>query len=397
MDPRGFRSTKRGEVRKATAGYWAFVPASLPRSVKYSDRTALLLDEATGALYRLGGVGRLIPNPTLIIGPHVRLEAVLSSKIEGTKSEVADLLKYQAGEDDRTLEGDVREVSNYVRALDHGIRRLRDDFPMSLRLVRELHEVLMRGVRGEHATPGEFRRSPNWIGGTSPSNAVFVPPPVDEMKDLMDDWESFMYVRSLPLLIQLAMVHYQFEVIHPFLDGNGRVGRILLPMLLIERGALPQPLLYLSVFFERYRDTYYDLLLATSQRGEWDPWFQFFLTGVAQQARDAEERTIRLVELQQQVRGELLDGRRSPTVLRLAELLFDQPYVSAKSVQRDLGVTNPTAQAAIEALVELSILREITGRQRNRYYFAGGIYKAVYADVAGTETDLDIDIGELSE
>lgn len=168
-------------------------------------------------------------------------------------------------------------------------------------------------------------------------------------------------------------------------------------MLLIERGALPQPLLYLSMFFERYRDTYYDLLLATSQRGEWDSWFQFFLIGVAQQARDAEERTIRLVELQQQVRGELLDGRRSPTVLRLAELLFDQPYVSAKSVQRDLGVTNPTAQAAIEALVELAILREITGRQRNRYYFAEGIYEAVYADVAGTERDLDIDIGELSE
>lgn len=392
MDPRGFKSTRRGEVRKALEGYWAFFPAPLPRSVKYSDRSALLLDEATGALYRLGGVGRLIPNPTLLIGPHVRLEAVLSSRIEGTKSEVADLLKYQAGDDEPASDPDVREVSNYVRALDHGIARLRADFPLSLRLVRELHEVLMQGVRGQHATPGEFRRSPNWIGGTSPSNAVFVPPPVDEMKLLLDDWESFLHVRSLPLLIQLAMVHYQFEVIHPFLDGNGRVGRLLLPMVLIERKALPLPLLYLSVFFERYRDTYYDLLLATSQGGEWDPWFQFFLTGVARQAGDAEERTIRLVELQQQIRGELLEARRSATVQRLAELLFDQPYLSAKRVQRDLGVTNPTAQAAIEALVELGIVREITGRRRNRFYFADRIFDAVYAELDGGEHDLDLDV-----
>ncbi|HUP68624.1 MAG TPA: Fic family protein [Acidimicrobiales bacterium] len=382
MEPSQFASRERGVVRRCPAGdYWAFFPAPLPTSAKYSTQTSLLLDDATGALFRLGGVGRLLPNPTLLIGPHVRLEAVLSSRIEGTESELSDLLRFEAGEPDRGDDrhnSDVREVHNYIVALDHGLARLREGFPLSLRLIREVHERLMQGVRGEMKTPGEFRRSQNWIGGISPGDATFVPPPLDEMNAALQDWEQFLHRRSAPLLLQLAMAHYQFEVIHPFLDGNGRVGRLLVPLLLIERGALPQPLLYLSVYFERKRQEYYDLLLWTSQRGDFDPWFQFFLRGVAVQARDAEERTVRLVEMQAQLRNELLAARVSNTVVRLAEMLFDRPYITSASVQRDVKVTQPTAQSAIDTLVDRQLLREVTGRQRGRMYFSPGIFEAVY-------------------
>lgn len=236
----------------------------------------------------------------------------------------------------------------------------------------------MAGVRGEHSTPGEFRRNQNWIGGSSPDDAVFVPPPVDAMIPALNDLEQFLHDRSLPMLIHLAIAHYQFEVIHPFLDGNGRCGRLLIPLVLIERGVLPQPLLYISVYLEKNRTQYYDLLLQTSRTGDFEPWIRFFLRAVSAQATDAEERTVRLVELQATMRNQLLKERVSTTAMRAAELLFSTPFVSANSLAAELNVSFPTAQSAINLLVQRGDLVETTGRQRNRFYFAQGIFDAVY-------------------
>lgn len=382
MRPDAFRSRDRGTVRRTLEGYWAFYPEPLPRRVPLSAELLVLLDEATGAVHRLGGVGRLIPNPHLLIGPHVRLEAVLSSRIEGTKTDVPQLLRFEAGQvDEREAAADAREVSNYVLAMEHGLARLRDGFPLSIRLLREMHERLMAGVRGEHLSPGELRSSPNWIGGSSLANAVFVPPPPDVLGDALSDWERFLHERDLPLLVQLALAHYQFEAIHPFLDGNGRIGRLVIPLMLVMRAALPQPLLYLSAYFEEYRLQYYDHLLGTSQNGDLEPWLTFFLRGVRRQARDAEERTVRLVELQHQLRDELLAEGRPNSVIRLAEQLFDTPIVTANRVRERLNVTRPTAQTAIGMLVERGDLVEVTGRERGRIYQSPRIFEAVYGDV----------------
>jgi Fic family protein len=380
-------------------GYWAFHPAPLPRRFDLPHEVARLLDEATGAVYRLGGVGRLIPNPHLLIGPHLRLEAVLSSRIEGTKTDVNQLLRFEAGHaPPPDAAADAREVQNYIVAMEHGIRRVRDDFPVSVRLLREMHELLMSGVRGQQRRPGELRASPVWIGGSTLENAVFVPPPPDVMSVALSDLEAFLHERSLPLLVHLALAHYQFEVIHPFLDGNGRIGRLLISLMLVVRGALPQPLMYLSAYFEQYRSEYYDHLLITSQKGDLLPWLTFFLRGVRRQARDAEERTVRLVELQHQLRSALLDEGRSNSVIRLAEHLFAVPIVTAAQVETMLGVTRPTAHAAIDALVERGDLVEVTGRERWRVYEAPSIFGAVYGDLDLADPDegeqLSLGLGE---
>jgi Fic family protein len=388
MNPSDFPDNTRGEVRRVPTGeYWAYYPAPLPRRIEYTDVLVIALDEATAALNRLGGVGRLLPNPRLLIAPYVRIEAVLSSRIEGTQSNVNDLLRFEAGDDESVgeLRDDVGEVRNYITALDHGIARLQEGFPLSLRLLRETHERLMSGVRGGYATPGEFRRSQNWIGGSSPGDAAFVPPPVEAMNPALDDLEHFLHERSMPLLVQLALAHYQFEVIHPFLDGNGRVGRLMIPLVVLERGVLPQPLLYLSVYFEQHRNHYYDLLMSTSRTGDLTPWLVFFLRGVAIQAADAEERTVRLVDMQASLRNELLSARASMNVVRTAELLFSTPYISASSLAEKLGVAYPTAQSALNTLVDRGELVESTGRKRNRFYFAARIFDAVYGRPALVE------------
>ena len=390
MRPEAFTSSERGTVRKAATGFWAFHPRPAPRRLDLSDETIKRLDEATGAVHRLGGVGRLIPNPHLLIGPHLRLEAVLSSRIEGTKTDVSQLLRFEAGQlapPDET--DDAREVSNYVAAMEHGLARVHGGFPMSIRLLREMHEVLLTGVRGEHRRPGELRSSPVWIGGSTLDDAVFVPPPPDVMNEALSDFESFLHERDLPLLVQLAIAHYQFEVVHPFLDGNGRIGRLLIPLMLVLRDALPQPLLYLSAYFEQHRSEYYDHLLITSQTGDLMPWLNFFLRGVRRQARDSEERTVRLVELQHQMRNELLESGRPNSVVRLAEQLFSIPVVTAASVETLIGVTRPTAQAAIDALVDRGDLVEMTGKERNRIYEAPAIFDAVYGSVDVPESTVD--------
>lgn len=397
MQPDAFTSDDRGTVRRTLQGYWAFFPNPLPRRLDLPQDTVKLLEEASGAVHRLGGVGRLLPNPHLLIGPHIRLEAVLSSRIEGTKTDVSQLLRFEAGQVPGGEDADdAQEVGNYVLAMEHGLRRAAEGFPVSVRLLREMHGLLLSGVRGQHRRPGDLRESPVWIGGSTLENAAFVPPPPEVMGEALADLERFLHETDMPLMVQLALAHYQFEAIHPFLDGNGRIGRLLIPVMLVLRGALTQPLLYLSAYFEQYRTQYYDHLLAISQQGDLTPWIDFFLRGVRQQARDAEERTVRLVELQANLRNDVLEEGRPNSVVRLAEHLFSVPIVTAARAEQLLDVTRPTAQAAIDALVERGELEEVTGRERNRIYEASRIFDAVYGTietpdpVSSTQLDLGV-------
>jgi Fic family protein len=315
---------------------------------------------------------------------------VLSSRIEGTKTDVGQLLRFEAGQaPSQEAAVDAQEVVNYDEAIEHGPMRVGDGFPMSIRLFREMHDRLLRGVRGRHRRPGQLRTSPVWLGGSTLDNAVFVPPPPEEMQRALGDLEAFLHESSLPLLVQLALAHYQFEVIHPFLDGNGRIGRLTIPLMLVWRKVVPQPLLYLSAYLEQHRSEYYDHLLITSQSGEIMPWIQFFLRAVEHQARDSEERTVRLVELRQRLRTELLDEGRANSVIRLAEELFARPVMTTAQTQERIGVTRPTAQAAIDALVERGDLHEITGRARGRVYEAPAIFEAGYGPVDVSPTGVE--------
>lgn len=380
MDLDAFTSDALGTVRKTLEGYHAFYPSRVPRELAYEPPTVIKLTEATAALHRLAGVSRLLPSPDILMGPYVRIEAVLSSKIEGTQTSVGELLLFEADDpEERRPTGDLQEVVNYTRALDHALNSL-DRLPLSLRLLRETHEILLSGVRGEGLTPGEFRASQNWTGppGSTLNTAKFVPPPVDAMKDALGDLEAFLHEEHLPNLVALALAHYQFETIHPFLDGNGRIGRLLVPLALCQRGVLERPMLYLSAYFERHRSQYYHLLFETSATGDLTPWMNFFLDGVAHQSKDAEERTVLLVDLQRDIREELLENRVTNTTLRLAESLLDRPYVTARRVTRQFQVTPPTAQKAIDALVDHGILQEITGQKRNRVYLSPTFMDAVY-------------------
>jgi Fic family protein len=306
---------------------------------------------------------------------------VLSSRIEGTQASLSDLLFFEALGQKEPQPPDVREVSNYVKALEYGLKRL-EKLPVSLRLIREMHQKLMEGVRGEHLTPGEFRRSQNWIGppGCTLMEATFVPPPEEEMQEALGPLEKYLYDRSgLPPLIRLAMIHYQFEAIHPFLDGNGRIGRLILTLLLCAEGLLPQPLLYLSAYFEQHRQQYYDLLLAVSQTGAWSEWVIFFLRGVAQQSQDAVLRSDRLLNLWQECRRKLQSPRASALSLQLVDELFSYPAITAAWAAKRLDVTPRSAQLNIEKLVRAGILREETGKRRNRIFVAHEIVKIIEA------------------
>ncbi len=313
-------------------------------------------------------------------GRAMRREAVLSSRIEGTRASLSDLYAYEAGQLSMfDMPDDVHEVSNYVRALEHALERLHE-LPLSLRLIRELHAHLMEGVRGEERRPGEFRRSQNWIGppGCSLVEAPFVPPPPAEMRQALDDFERYLHQESdMPPLARLALIHYQFEAIHPFLDGNGRVGRLLITLLLCAWGLLPQPLLYLSAYFEAHRQSYYDLLLAVSQRGAWDEWLAFFLRGVAAQARDAVSRARRLLALRERYRERFQSARAAARLLQAVDLLFARPVVTVRGVEAEMGVNFTAAQRYVRQLEQAGVLREITGRARNRLYRADAILAAI--------------------
>ena len=322
------------------------------------------------ALGTLSGLGETLPNPHLLIYPFIRKEAVLSSRIEGTQSSLSELLLFEATKAEK--QRDVREVQSYVRAMEYGLKRL-EDLPLSLRLIRELHAILMEGVRGGRATPGEFRQSQNWIGppGCTLNDATFVPPPVTDMQEALDHLEKFLHADTeLPPLVELALIHYQFETIHPFLDGNGRIGRLLVTLFLCQRGILTKPLLYLSAFFERHRQEYYQYLLDVSQRGAWRGWIEFFLQAVVEQSNDAVKRARRLLELHRNYYQTSLEKRLPPTAGQLVELIFMRPVLNAKVAQEFLKVTYPSAQKAINALLEQGILAEITGGKRNKAYAA---------------------------
>lgn len=375
MDIKLFKNSPSGKLIRANGGYWAFLPNPLPPPINWDADLVSLLSKADRALGSLSGLGETLPNPHLLIYPFLRREAVLSSKIEGTQSSLSDLFLFEVTQVEKPP--DVREVQNYVRALEYGLKRL-NEFPLSLRFIRELHGILMENVRGNHATPGEFRQSQNWIGsfGATLNEATFVPPPVPEMMECLQKLEKFLYTNNnLPPLIEVAMVHYQFEVIHPFLDGNGRVGRLLIIFLLCSRNVLSKPLLYLSAFFEQHRQRYYGLLLKVSANGAWRDWIEFFLQAVLKQSEDAVLRSRQLQELQRQYFHIGREKRFPPSALQLIDFIFMKPVINTKSAQDFLNLSFPGTQKSIKMLLEAGILTEITGRQRDRAYAAREVLK----------------------
>jgi len=384
MDIAQFQNSPSGRLVRAVDGYWGFMPNPLPPQLTWDSPLASLASRADLALGTLSGLGETLLNPHLLIYPFVRKEAVLSSRIEGTQSSLSDLLLFEATKAEK--QGDVREVQNYVRAMEHGLKRL-EELPLSLRLIRELHAILMEGVRGERATPGEFRQSQNWIGlpGCTLNDATFVPPPVAEMKEALDQLEKFLHAATqLPPLVELALIHYQFETIHPFLDGNRRIGRLLITLFLCQRGILNKPLLYLSAFFEHHRQEYYQYLLDVSQSGAWRQWIEFVLQAVIEQSDDAVKRARRLLDLHRSYYQTSLEKRLPPTARQLVELIFMKPVLNTKVAQEYLKVTYPGAQKAINALVEQGMLAEITGGKRNKAYAANEILGILEEDITLT-------------
>jgi Fic family protein len=392
MNLEGFKNSPAGRLLKVGQGesaYWAFVPHALPPDLTLDAKLVRALSEADRALGELAGLGRALPNPHLLIGPFMRREAVLSSRIEGTRADIADLYAYEAGQPalpglkPSPSESDVREVLNYVRALEYGLERV-STLPVSLRLIREVHGRLLEGVRGEQATPAEFRRSQNWIGppGCTLNTAAFIPPPIKEMHEALDAFEKYVHSKNdCPPLVRLAFIHYQFEAIHPFLDGNGRIGRLLISLLLINWELLPLPLLYLSAYFERHRKDYYDLLLAVSQRGAWQQWVGFFLTGVAEQSRDAITRAKKLQDLQLKWRQQLQAApRTSALLLQLVDELFQKPAITTPQVQKMLKVTHRAASEMVKRLMKETILEPIPGKMRDRQFVAQEIFAILGED-----------------
>ena len=392
MNPEAFRDSPAGRVvRSVEGGYWTFVPDPLPPKLVWTSRLVTALSDADRALGELSGLGRSIPNPHLLMIPFVRREAVLSSRIEGTQASLSDLYAYEAVQLSLLEQSpDVREVYNYVQALEYGLERLRT-FPLSLRLIREIHERLMTGVRGEYQTPGEFRRSQNWIGppGCTLNDATYVPPPVPEMLETLDALERFLHApASSPPLARLGLIHYQFEAIHPFLDGNGRVGRLLVTLLLCAWNLLPEPLLYLSAYFVARQQTYYDLLLSVSQQGTWETWLTFFLDGISSQSQDAIVRARRMQDLREDYREQFQTARAAARLLQVVDLLFARPLLTVRQIEDTLGVRTPTAQGYINRLEDAGILREITGQARNRVYQADKVLEAI-------EAPLELGAGEV--
>lgn len=386
MDPTDFQVRRAGRPVKTATGYWAFVPAPLPPAISYDARLVLLLSQADAALSELSGVGRYLPNPDLLIAPYVKREAVASSRIEGTQADLSDLMLDEIAPKRIPASSDVREVRNYVAALHVGLRQLKT-LPLSGRLVRGMHAVLMKDVRGQEKTPGEFRRIQNWIGpeGSTLANATYVPPPHDpEMLDCLSAWERFLHERdTMPELVQCALVHEHFEAIHPFLDGNGRIGRLLITLFLIERGRLSAPLLYLSSYIEQHRDAYYARLQRIRTHGEWPEWLQFFLAAVRDTARSAIKQSHAILALRDKYRTRLGKEHKA---LALLDELFVNPYTTVARAAEHLGVTAPTAAKTIGVLERARMLKEATGRDWGRVWLARPILNLV-DDRAPIESD----------
>ncbi len=365
----------------------AFVPHPLPPypPLEFDGRRQRLLEEATLSVGRLDSVTLLLPEPDLFLYAYVRREAVLSSQIEGTQSSLAQLLLFELEEAPGVPLDDVTEVSNYVAALDHGLNRLKGGFPLCNRLLREMHRILLSRGRGSGQSPGEFRRTQNWIGGTRPGNAHFVPPPPDFLEDCLSDFERFLHDETLPYptLVRAALAHVQFETIHPFLDGNGRIGRLLIAFILHHEGVLQRPLLYLSLYFKQHRREYYRLLDVVRFEGDWEAWLDFFLEGVIQTARNAVTTAQRLVMLFKEDAQKIQMSKLGiNSALRVFNALCARPVLSLPELVRRTGLTFPTAAKGVDVLIRLNIVRELTGRKRNRI-FAYDSYVALLNE--GTE------------
>ncbi|MDR3576942.1 MAG: Fic family protein [Anaerolineaceae bacterium] len=379
MDPKNFPNPDTGRVVLTPNGFWAFLPNPLPPNLNWSLPLVSMLSEAERNLSRLSTLIGNFPFPRLLLQPLIRNEAVISSRIEGTQASLIDLYTFET---DRRPSADVLQVYNYVQAMDYGLDRLKT-LPVSLRLIRELHEKLFANIHAGVITPGEFRRSQNWIGpaGSTPSNAAFVPPPVDEMQLALDSLEKFIHSDvKIPALVRAGMIHYQFEAIHPFLDGNGRVGRLLIELLLCEWGLLPQPLLNLSTYIEHYRQEYYDHLLAVSQTGAWETWLRFFLRGISEQSLQDIARMERLEAIRAKFQTIMLvpnTERNPPRMSAFVDFLFTRPVLSVRQASLELAVPFKTARDYIEKLERAAILREITGFARNRIYQSDEILKAI--------------------
>lgn len=366
-----------GGLVECPGGYKAYVPDPLPPPISWDEALIVELSAADRAIGRLAGEGRRLPNPHLLIRPFVRKEAVLSSRIEGTQATLGELLAAEAGAAVNRSPADLREVGNYVAALEYGISRL-ETLPLSLRLVREMHEYLMRGVRDDVATPGEFRLSQNWIGpaGCTLQEATYVPPPPSEVMMCLDSWERFLYEGSLPPLVHASLVHAQFEAIHPFVDGNGRVGRLLITLLLVKQGLIPSPLLYLSAYFEATREQYYARLLGVTESGEWEEWLVYLLRGIVLQAEDAMRRIERIDGLILGWKQQLASGQsRLPD--RALDLLVENPFWTIRGVAGRLDVAFTTAQRAIDRLEVEGVVARVGEARRNRVYCAEAILEVL--------------------
>ncbi|MCX5867070.1 MAG: Fic family protein [Proteobacteria bacterium] len=378
MNPQDFNNSPSGKTIQTRQGYWAYVPNTLPPPIEYDGAVVQLISEAERALGELSGAGSLLPNPNILISPYVRREAVSSSRIEGTQASLSDLFFFEASGAEESTRSDVQEVQNYVRAIDYGLERLKE-LPLSIPLLCEIHGILFKGLKGEDDLPGEVRRRQNWIGppGRSLYEATFVPPPVEELKPVLDALDQYLKSKPVePLLIQCALVHYQFEVVHPFTDGNGRIGRLLVTFFLREKGLLGQPILYLSEFFDKFKDDYYQKLLGVSQKGAWPGWLEFFLRGVAHQARAALADARKIILLHAEYQTGLGRTKKIPgAAQRLIEEVFFNPVISVAGLSRKWNLPFNSVKKGVQRLVEIGILRETTGKKRDRLFVAPKLMK----------------------
>ena len=380
MDPKNYQHSSAGKPIQHPNGYWYFLPVDLPPFLSWSPSLVSILAEEERNLGKLASLGTSPATLNLLVQPFIRREAVGSTRIEGTRASLSDLYIYETQQLSLLEQNsDANEVHNYVQALEYGLELLKT-LPISLRLIHELHSRLMDNVRGEHLAPGEFRRSQNWIGpaGCKLQNAPYVPPPVQDMLTALNQLETFVHTPSeLPGLVRVALIHYQFEAIHPFLVSNGRIGRLLIILLLYDWGLLLQPLLFLSAYFEANRQEYYDRLLAVSQQGKWEDWLRFFLSGVSVQSMATIQRITQLQALYNGNVEQLKIERAAERLIETLDVLFERPIVTIRQIEAALGVPYRSASRYVEKLVQMEILREITGQARNRIFRANEILLAI--------------------
>ena len=393
----GVDGTRSGTYIRQRGGYRAFLPKPLPPDPPLDiDQTLwATLSAADRALGRLDGATEVLPNPDLFVAMYVRREAVLSSQIEGTQASLVDVLEYEAEAARKGLPADVAEVVNHIQATNYGLQRLKS-LPLSLRLIKEIHALLLANVRGGGRSPGEFRTVQNWIGpaGCSVKEAMFVPPPAADMMNALSDLEAFLHADvDLPLLVKVGLVHAQFETIHPFIDGNGRIGRLLITFLLCQRGVLRSPLLYLSHYLKRNRTEYYDRLMAVRDQGDWEGWLKFFLRGMAEVANEATDTARKILHLREAHRDFVSQHvRGTANGLRLLDVLYERPIVTVSLVAKKLDVSNPTANNLVNQFEDMGLLTERTGRRRNRL-FSYQPYLSLFEDEPPANNSKPADIG----